>query len=101
LEFKKVLQLHFWKNNQNKYNELIKAIEAGDLELAHRIAHTLKGNAAQLGKKSLNIAAADVERQLKEGKMLVTEDQLKTLETEFNKYLKELSLLYNEGKDVS
>jgi signal transduction histidine kinase/CheY-like chemotaxis protein len=100
LEFKKVLQNHFWKNNQNKYNEIIKAIEDNDLELAHRLAHTLKGNAAQLGRSSLHIAAADVERQLKEGKMLVTEDQLKTLETEFYKYLNELSLMYNEGKDA-
>jgi CheY-like chemotaxis protein len=94
LEFKKVLQHHFWKNNQNKYNEMIKAMEAGDLELAHRIAHTLKGNAAQLGRTGLHIAAADVERGLKEGKILVTKDQLKTLETEFYKYLEELSLFY-------
>jgi signal transduction histidine kinase/CheY-like chemotaxis protein len=100
LEFKKVLQHHFWKNNQSKYSELIKAIETGDLELAHRIAHTLKGNAAQLGRSSLRIAAADVERHLKEKKMLVTEDQLKTLETEINKFLRELTLLYEEAEDA-
>ena len=99
LEFKKVLQHHFWKNNRDKYNEMIKAIEAGDLELAHRIAHTLKGNAAQLGRTGLHIAAVGVERQLKEGKMLVTEEQFKTLETEFNKYLEELSLLYKAEED--
>jgi CheY-like chemotaxis protein len=98
LEFKKVLQHHFWKNNQNKYNEMIKAMEAGDLELAHRIAHTLKGNAAQLGRTGLHIAAADVERQLKEGK--ATEDQLKTFEAEFYKFLEELSLIYKTGENA-
>jgi CheY-like chemotaxis protein len=99
LEFKKVLQEHFWKNNQNKFNEIINAIKTGDLTLAHRIAHTLKGNAAQLGRTGLQIAATDVERHLKEGEMLVTEEQLKTLETEINKFLEELSLLYNKPKD--
>jgi CheY-like chemotaxis protein len=100
LEFKKVLQEHFWKNNQNKFKEIIYAIEADDLTLAHRIAHTLKGNAAQLGRTNLQIAATDVERQLREGKMLVTEEQLKTLETEINKYMEELSVLYSETKDA-
>jgi signal transduction histidine kinase/DNA-binding response OmpR family regulator len=95
MEFKKVLQHHFWKNNQNKYNEIINAIEADDLTLAHRIAHTLKGNAAQLGRTSLQAAATDVERNLKEGKMLVTEVQFKTLETELHKFIEELSLFYN------
>jgi CheY-like chemotaxis protein len=100
LEFKQVLQRHFWNSNQNKYNELIDAIKADDLELAHRLAHTLKGNAAQLGRTSLQIAAVDVERNLKEGKMLVTEEQLKTLGSELHKFMEELSFLYKETKDA-
>jgi signal transduction histidine kinase/DNA-binding response OmpR family regulator len=100
LEFKKVLQQHFFKKNQNIYNEIISAIETDNLELAYRIAHTMKGNAAQLGRSGLQAAAGDVERQLKEGKMLVTEDQLKTLETEIAKFLKDLSLIYNESINV-
>ena len=95
LEFKKVLQRHFLENNQNKYEEIIDAIKADDIKLAHRIAHTLKGNAAQLGRTSLRMAASDVERQLKGGENLATEDQLKTLKAELSDFLQELSLIYS------
>jgi signal transduction histidine kinase/CheY-like chemotaxis protein len=96
LEFKKVLQQHFLKKNQNIYNDIMDAIKADDLELAHRITHTLRGNAAQLDRISLQTAAADVEYNLKEKKMLVTEDQFNALKAEIDKFLEELSLLYNE-----
>ena len=98
LEFKKVLRHHFWKNNQNKYNELINAIRTDDLTSAHRIAHTLKGNAAQLGRITLQMAALDVERQLKEGKNLVTEEQLGTLKSELDRFFTELSLIYGDAR---
>jgi len=99
VEFQKSLQLYFVKSNQKRYEEIIKAIEEGDIKLAHRLAHTLKGNAGQLGKMLLQKAAADVERQLKDGKNLVTEDQLKALQNELNAVLTELSYLLVETED--
>jgi signal transduction histidine kinase/DNA-binding response OmpR family regulator len=95
LEFQKTFRVFFVKNYQNKFDELTNALETGDIEHAHRITHNIKGNAAQLGKTILQKAAADAERRLKDGKNLVTEEQLKTLKDELNAVLIELSPLLN------
>ncbi|MCL2792666.1 MAG: ATP-binding protein [Spirochaetaceae bacterium] len=80
----------FVKDNRNRLSEIETAINTGDIKLAHRLVHTLKSNAGQLGKTLLQQAAANVEHQLKDGKNLVTEEQLKILETELNTALAEL-----------
>ena len=59
------------------------------------MTHTLKSNAGQIGKTSLQYAAADIEASLKHGKNHVTEKHLKTLEKEFYNALDEIAL-YNE-----
>jgi len=92
-EYQKTIQIYFAKSNQNKYMEIANAIASGDIKLAHRMAHTLKGNAGQIGKIVLQKAAAEVESNLKEGKNLVSDSQLKTLETELNVVLGELAPL--------
>jgi signal transduction histidine kinase/DNA-binding response OmpR family regulator len=98
MELQKILKSLFAKNNQKKFSEITGALKADDVKLAHRLAHTLKGNAGQIGKTQLQLAAADVEQVLKSGQNLVTEEQLNTLETELNKVLDELaSLLKNES----
>jgi len=51
--------------------------------------HSLKGNAGQVGKIILQKAAADVEYQLKDGKNMVTGDQLKILKIELEMILNE------------
>jgi len=94
-DFKKSLLKLFYKNNRDKYAEIIKALKIGDIALAYRLAHTLKSNAGQVGKTALQYAAADIEANLKHGKNHVTEKHLKTLELEFIKTLEELSS-YNE-----
>jgi HPt (histidine-containing phosphotransfer) domain-containing protein len=48
------------------------------------LAHTLKGNAGHLGKILLQRAAASVEDGLKDGRNLVTPQQMNALETELN-----------------
>jgi HPt (histidine-containing phosphotransfer) domain-containing protein len=93
IEFRKKLQAFFLKSNQNKMDEILKTLETGDIEYAYRMTHTLKSNAAQLGKVNLQKAAADVERQLKGGTNLTTEEQLKTLESEINIVLEEFKSL--------
>ena len=59
------LKMNFVKNNQNIYDEIITAIENKNYELAHRLTHTLKGNAGQIGASSLQKAAEDLELLLK------------------------------------
>jgi signal transduction histidine kinase/DNA-binding response OmpR family regulator/type II secretory pathway pseudopilin PulG len=93
MELQKVLQSLFVKNNQKKFSEITGALETGDIKLAHRLAHTLKGNAGQIGRTTLQLAATDVEQLLKNGENLVTKERLKTLETELNSVLKELAPL--------
>ena len=95
LEFKKILQANFLKNSREKAAEIENALETHDLMLAYRLAHTLKGNAAQLDQNSLRSAAAAVEQALKDGQNLVTAEQMNLLKTELNKTLEELSLWRN------
>jgi len=96
-EFQKSLQLYFVRSNRNKYNEIVKALEAHDIKLAHRLAHTLKGNAGQIGKIILQKAAEDVEHQLKDGTNLVSSEQLKTLDNELLLVINELSSLLRDS----
>jgi HPt (histidine-containing phosphotransfer) domain-containing protein len=84
---------YFVSNNRTKYAEITEAIQTGDIKLAHRLAHTLKSNAAQLRKKPLEYAAQVVESGLKkngEYVKAVSTEQLKTLNMELTAVLEEL-----------
>ncbi|MCL1931744.1 MAG: PAS domain-containing protein [Treponema sp.] len=91
MDFKKTMEQLFLDNNQNKYEEINNALQMGDIKLAHRLAHNLKSNAGQLGFIVLQKIAADIERQLKDGENLVTDQQLAALEKELNTALAELA----------
>ncbi|MCL2230587.1 MAG: Hpt domain-containing protein [Treponema sp.] len=91
MEFLKNIQSVFYKTNKNKYKELTDALEIGDIDQAYRAAHSLKSNAGQLGKIILQKTAADIELNLKEGKNLVTSDQLNILKTELDMVLNEFA----------
>jgi CheY-like chemotaxis protein len=90
-ELQRKLTKDFVRDNQNRLGEIETAAKAGDIKLAHRLAHSLKSNAGQLGKPALQQAAAIVEQHLKNGENLVTEEQLNTLETELNAVLKQFT----------
>ena len=62
----KKLKITFAKNNQGRFDEIASAVKSGDIKLAHRLAHTLKGNAGQIGESNLQNAAAKVESLLKQ-----------------------------------
>ncbi|MDR0503868.1 MAG: response regulator [Treponema sp.] len=94
--FQKKLQLLFVKNNNKKFDELTEALKNNDIKLAHRIAHTLKSNAAQIGKTVLQKAAETVESYLKDENNFTTEMQILNLEAELNIVLKELSPLLEQ-----
>jgi len=97
----------FVDGNKTKYDEITNAIKENDLITAHRLVHTLKSNAGQLNKTTLQHAAAEVERNLKNGNNLVTPQQLQELETELNFVLNELAPIssgplgyYNNAKPL-
>jgi len=97
LDFQRFIQASFVKGNRHKFKEITDALEAGDITQAHRLVHSLKSNAGQVGKTVLQKAAADVERLLVDGKNLVTEGQMKVLETELAAVLNALLPLLDES----
>ena len=87
---------NFVKEGRTKFTNIAEAIEAGDIKLAHRLVHTLKGLAGQIGKTLLQQAAAEVEQHLKDGKNSVTPHEMSILETELNAVIAEVTPLYDE-----
>ena len=74
----------FLRNNVDIYDRIKKALEEKDIKLAHRLAHTLKSNAAQLDKTSLQRAALNLEKELKTSPGSVTAEQMETLKDELD-----------------
>ena len=89
-ELRQKLISSFLANNQSRYGEISKALDEGDIRLAHRLAHTLKSNAGQLDQKRLQQAAEAVEYCLKDAVDLTSPLQMATLESELDTTLKEL-----------
>ena len=87
------LMRRFVRANPSKCREIARAIEVNDRKLAHRLAHTLKGNAALLGATRLEKAAGDVERQLAEENISVTPKLMRVLDAELAAVLKEFAIL--------
>ncbi|MDR3013365.1 MAG: response regulator [Chitinispirillales bacterium] len=100
-ELLKKLRSNFIKNNQSTYNEIIKAIENNDIILAHRIAHTLKGNAGMIGETKLQSIAAEMESMLRNGiiPVSISKDKINILKMELDRVLEALKLLL--GNDTS
>jgi CheY-like chemotaxis protein len=81
----------FLENNKTVFHTITKAIDEGDIKLAHRLAHTLKSNAGTLGKAPLQKAAENVESLLINEKNRVNESVLKILKTELDAVIEELA----------
>jgi len=90
MEFQRSLEKIFVKSSRNIFEEIFNAVNSGDIKLAHRLAHTLKSNAGQLGKTNLQKAAFDVESHLKDGKNLVTQKEMEILNEELKSVLAQL-----------
>jgi len=87
---KERLQIQFVKKNKNTYNDIENALKANDIELAHRLAHTLKSNAGQLKKEPLQQIAEEIETILNSGDNLVTTAQMDHLKQELDTVITEL-----------
>ncbi|MDR0442208.1 MAG: response regulator [Treponema sp.] len=93
----KELQLIFVKSNQTKINEIAAAVAEGEIKTANRLAHTLKGNAGQIGEKRLQEAAAVTESMLLNGENRLEPEQLDILEAELKMVLDKLAPLLAEA----
>ena len=95
-KFQKQIQTNFVRNNQNTYDNIINAVQNNDFKLAHRIVHTLKSNAGQIGKTKLQGAAAVLEGILAQGINPLKNEEIIILERELKIVLTELSPLLDE-----
>jgi len=87
---------NFMSSNRTIAEDIASAIAAKDIKLAHRLAHTLKSNAGNLGKTLLQRAAEVIEEGLKDGNNAVSPSQMKILETELNAVLAEFTPVYEQ-----
>jgi HPt (histidine-containing phosphotransfer) domain-containing protein len=86
----KIKMIHsFVRNNADVYTAIVNAIDHNDFTLAHRLAHSLKGNAGLLGKIRLQKAAEDAEDRLATVKKPLNSRILETLKTELDAVLQE------------
>ena len=90
-DIQRQLKADFVAGNRDKFNEIMNALEAKDITLAHRLVHTLKSNAGLVGKAALQKAAGTVETALKGGENRVTETQLTAFRIELRLALDELA----------
>jgi len=87
----KQLQIYFAESSKTAMDKITGALDAGDIKLAHRLVHTLKSNAGQIGEIKLQETAAGVEETLSDGKTLPVPAQLKALESSLNNVLQTLA----------
>jgi len=90
-ELRQKLIANFIKNNTSKIDEITNALNAGEIVLAHRLAHTLASNAGQLDKYDLQRTSEDIEYLLKDGKNKVTLDLMLKLQSELADVLTEFA----------
>jgi CheY-like chemotaxis protein len=92
-KFKNKLINIFLMENKNIYNEITKAIDEGDIKLAHRLAHTIKSNAGMLEKARLQKAASNVETLLTNEENRLNQLTLNAFKDELDIVLKEFDVL--------
>jgi len=97
MKIKQKLRINFVKDNQDTYSKFLTALESKDIKTAHRIAHSLKSNAAQIDAMRLRSASATVEKALSKGNY-VTEENISKMKAELEKLLDELACLTNEDE---
>jgi len=86
----KQLQVYFVGNNSMTMAKINNAIKVNDITLAHRLVHTLKSNAGQIGEIALQNVAAETEKMLIGDENRLVKGQLDLLEKELNYTLSSL-----------
>jgi CheY-like chemotaxis protein len=93
-ELQEMLKKGFVKNNSNRYAEIVEALENDDIKLAHRIMHTVKGNAAMIGMERLRVISTELEVLLKDEKLPIPDEKLSHFKEELDRVLTELETEY-------
>jgi len=84
-----------------KYNEIVEALTSNNFTLAHRLVHSLKGNAGQIGKTALETAANSIEILIRDDNVPIPNKIMKLLENELEIVLAELKpLLENDQEET-
>ena len=99
-KFQKNLRINFAKHNKTIFIQLEKAVTDNNFKLAHRIAHTIKSNAGQIGEIKLRTAAAAVEAMLEEGRNPQQKEEMNILEAELKSVMEKLSVLLAQAESV-
>jgi signal transduction histidine kinase/CheY-like chemotaxis protein/HPt (histidine-containing phosphotransfer) domain-containing protein len=95
------LQQNFVKYNRDIINDIHHAIATADTKLAHRLAHSLKGNAGLIEEQELRNAAEEVEVLLRRNILPLPADLLARLESELKKVIDKLGNIGNDTAEMS
>jgi len=96
-----MIKRDFYVESRDTFSKIASALEANDIQLAHRLTHTLKSNAAMVGCPGLREIAAEMERLLSDGKNEVEQKHIERLEEEFAAVLRDFApLCDNADKPV-
>jgi len=98
-ELHQKLLIKFIEHNRDIFYEINEAISNDDIKLAHRLVHSLKSNAGQIGKTILHHAAEVVENGMLNGVFNVSPEQMDRLEIELNAVIASLTSVMQEGRD--
>jgi polar amino acid transport system substrate-binding protein len=97
--FRRIL-LGFRSSNSNTTDEIKQALDNGDLELAQRLVHTVKGVSGNIAADDLYNVAADLEQAIRKGKS----DQYDALLEDFSEKLAfliaSIAALETESKEL-
>jgi HPt (histidine-containing phosphotransfer) domain-containing protein len=97
--FRKLL-VEFLQDHRADAGAIQAALENGDLELAQRIAHTLKGVSGSIGAGALHAAAEALDAALKQGPLETDDDLLSRLEEELMMVMQGLEVLSASSEKV-
>jgi PAS domain S-box-containing protein len=78
------LLIKFHRDNQDITEQIQKALEKGDNELAQRLAHTVKGVAGNIGAGDVQMAAEVVEMKIKNQEIKGLKDPIRMLKEKLN-----------------
>ena len=98
-EQQKELVTAFVKSNQTTSSDIQDAFKAGDMKLAHRLTHTLKGVASLVGQTRLSTTARILEQAISNNQFEQIGDLMKNLDSELQTALLELSPLSENHAD--
>jgi HPt (histidine-containing phosphotransfer) domain-containing protein len=98
-ELQQRLKANFLQKNKNVHSEILNATVSGDIRTAHRLAHSLKGNAGIIGKTDLRNTAGEIEDLLRDRLDSVWEKKMDILQTQLTSALEELKPLFDKSED--